>query len=290
MEINGETKPIAILGKSLGHSLSPVMHNFYFRALDLNHIYLPLEVEEKEIEFAIRGLWSLGFIGANVTIPYKRAVMDYLVEISEDAKYIGAVNTLVRSDGGFKGDNTDGRGFINAILEETNWHPRGKSIVILGAGGSARAVGIVLALESSEKITLVNRTLPRAKEIADKITEIGAKAEIMPWDHEQLRKNISNADMIINTTPLGMKPNLTESPPINIKWLSQGQLVVDLIYNPLTSRFLEKAKERGCQVVNGLGMLIQQGILSFELWTGKKPPVVGMRELLEKNLGKQVSD
>lgn len=290
MNIDGTTKLVAVIGNPLSHTLSPLMHNCYFQALKLNHIYVPLEVEEKELSIAIQGLWSLGFIGANVTIPYKEKIMDYLVEISEEARMIGAVNTLVRSAEGFKGENTDGKGFLNS-LKENNWFPQGKKVVLLGAGGAARAVGTTLALNGAREVTIVNRTLPKAKEIAHKISnQIGIKASVTGWDDLSLKDAVPNADIIINTTPLGMKPNLNEAPPLNTEWLRPGQLVADLIYNPLTTKFLEDAKRQGADTVNGLGMLIHQGIFSFELWTGKKPPVEGVMELLEKHLLKVQSE
>lgn len=143
MKINGTTKPIAILGNPIGHTLSPLMHNFFFQAIGLNNVYIPLVVKESQLETAIRGLWSLGFIGANITIPFKEMVLKHLIEIDEEARLIGAVNTLVSSTGGYKGYNTDGRGFINSLLEGKKWNPKDKRVVILGAGGSARAVGTV---------------------------------------------------------------------------------------------------------------------------------------------------
>jgi len=286
MNIDGQTKPLAIIGNPLGHSLSPLMHNYLFEALGLNNIYLPLEVKEEDcLESAIGGLWSLGFIGANVTIPYKEKVMDYLVEISEEAALTGAVNTLVRSAGGFKGYNTDGQGFLQALLAEKGWEPRGKKVVLLGAGGSARAVGISLALKGASRLTIVNRTWPKAQVLTERIaSEIGIKVQAMTWDDGDLKEAVTAADIIINTTPLGMKPDLEGIPPLNQDWLGAGQLVADLIYNPLTTKFLEKAAGQGCDTMNGLGMLIHQGILAFELWTGKKPPFAGLRKLMEEHL------
>lgn len=158
-------------------------------------------------------------------------------------------------------------------------------MVLLGAGGSARAVGITLALRGVSQLAVVNRTLPRASELTNIISrETGIKTNILAWEDSTMKSVIGNADIIINTTPLGMKPYSNQLPPINMEWLEPGQLVVDLIYNPLTTVFLKEAAEKGCEVLNGLGMLIQQGVLSFEIWTGKKPPVEGLRELLEKAL------
>ena len=285
MNINGRTRPITILGNPLGHSLSPLMHNYLFQAAGLNNVYVPLEVKEKDLESAVIGLWSLGFIGANVTIPYKEWIMEYLVDISEEAKLIGAVNTLIRSDEGFRGDNTDGKGFLNSLLLEKDWQPQAKRAVILGAGGSARAVCTALALKGTKEIVLVNRSLPKAEDIISNIAaRIGVKARAMLWEDQGLQAAVSNADIIINTTPLGMEPKINVAPPLNTEWLDRGQLVVDLIYNPLKTKLLEEASQRGCEVLNGLGMLIHQGVLSFKLWTGIEPPLEGLRDLLEKSL------
>jgi shikimate dehydrogenase len=285
MNISGRTKPIAILGNPIAHTLSPLMHNYFFQTLGLDYIYIPLKVEEKELGSAVQGLWSLGFLGANITIPFKERIMDFLVEISEEARLIGAVNTIARNSHGFRGENTDGRGFLRFLQAEQDWHPLGKQALILGAGGSARALGTVLALEGITKITIVNRTISKARIIAENIvSQIGTPVEVVSWEDKELKKAVYHADIIINTTPLGMNPNREEKPPLNTQWLEGGQLVVDLIYNPLTTLFLSQAKSRGCETLNGLGMLIHQGALSFEYWTGQKPPLEGVRELLERAL------
>ncbi|NLT94481.1 MAG: shikimate dehydrogenase [Clostridia bacterium] len=285
MKIDGKTKPIAIVGNPLGHTLSPLMHNYFFRSLGLNNIYIPLTVEEKELSGAIKGLWSLGFKGANITIPFKEKAMEYLAEVSEEARLIGAVNTLVWTPHGFRGENTDGRGFLKFLQEEKRWLPRHKKALILGAGGSARAISTILALKGIDKITIANRTLVKAQIIADKIvSHIGTPVEIINWEEKKLKKMVNDADIIINTTPLGMKPFIDACPPINTEWLGKGQLVVDIIYNPLMTRFLAEAFSKGCDTANGLGMLIYQGALAFEHWTGQKPPLEGVRELLEKEL------
>jgi shikimate dehydrogenase len=285
MKIDGTTKPIAVLGNPISHTLSPLMHNCFLQSMGFNNVYIPLGVEEKELGAAINGLWSLGFIGANITIPFKEKVMEYLVEVSEEARLIGAVNTLIRNSHGFRGENTDGRGLLKSLQEEKNWHPRGKKALILGAGGSAKAVGTILALEGAEKISIVNRTVSKAEEISENImSQVDTRVEVLNWDDQKLKYEVNNADIIINTTSLGMKSDLDETPPLNIEWLVKGQLAVDLIYNPLTTRFLAGAKSKGCDTLNGLGMLIQQGVLSFEHWFGQKPPLRGVRELLEREL------
>lgn len=285
--INGKTKPLAIIGYPVGHSLSPLMHNIFFQFLGLNNVYIPLEIKPGHLQAAIEALWTLGFMGANITIPYKEEVIPLLPEISSEAELIGAVNTLVRKENGFRGHNTDGQGFLKALSIEKGWEPHGKKVVILGAGGSARAIGISLALKGAHKITIINRNLLRARGITEIVEkQIGVHGEIFGWNNPMLERVIREGDIIINTTPLGMNPNINEIPPLDTKWLSPSQLLVDLIYNPLETRLMKEAKAQGCQVSNGLGMLIYQGVLSFKLWTGQEPPLENIRETLEKYLNK----
>jgi len=282
--INGKTKSLAIIGNPLGHSLSPVMHNIFFKSMGLNYVYIPLKVEKEELKKAIAGLWALGFLGANITIPHKEGVIPCLAGVSPEAKLIGAVNTLVRKDNGFWGENTDGKGFLEALLVEKDWQPQGKKIVILGAGGSSKAVAISLALAGAREVSIINRTLSKAKTITRTIGEqIGIAARTYMWDNPGLSKVISTGDIVINTTPLGMEPNIHEMPPIKPQWLSPGQLVVDLIYNPLETLLIREAKAHGCEVSNGLGMLIYQGVM------GKEPPVQDkdIKKTLEKYLTKK---
>ncbi|MFZ7101916.1 MAG: shikimate dehydrogenase [Peptococcaceae bacterium] len=284
IEVNGNTKLTGIIGNPLGHSLSPLMQNTFFDTLGLNSIYIPLKVTPENLEQVIAGLWALGFSGVNVTIPYKEEIIKYLTGITPEAEIIGAVNTLIRKEDGFWGDNTDGRGFINALTGETGWVPKDKIIVILGSGGSARAVGISLAYRGVKKIFLINRNLKKAAELASTIKRLGVSAEILDWENPLVNKLTAESDLIINTTPLGMKPANGQMPPINTELMSPGQLIVDLIYNPLETRLLREARGRGCRVQNGLGMLIHQGVLSFEIWTGRRPSLAGIKSKLEAAL------
>ncbi|MFZ5942804.1 MAG: shikimate dehydrogenase [Bacillota bacterium] len=291
MDINGKTKFAAILGNPVGHSLSPVMHNTFFQLLKMNYAYIPFEIDAEKLDKGVEGLWNLGFIGANITIPFKEKIIKYLVGISPEARLIGAVNTLVRKDNGFWGENTDGKGFLRALKQEKEFTPQGKRVVVLGAGGSARAVCITLALDGAEKITIVNRSLAKGKEIGRVIEkEIGVGAKIAGWEDKGLKTLIQEGELIVNTTPLGMKPNVMGLPPLNTQWLTKDQLVVDIIYSPLETRFLKEAAQQGCQTQNGLGMLINQGLLAFEKWTGVIPPAEEIRKILQKQLALEESN
>lgn len=279
--INGNTKLLGIIGNPVSHSLSPLMHNTAFKELDINYSYAPLLVDHGSLAEAIKGLWSLGFYGVNITIPFKEEVFDHVIDLSHEARLIGAINTLVRTENGFRGENTDGQGFIMALKEEKGWEPVNKRIAILGAGGSARAVAISLALAGAEEIIIINRSLAKAKDIADTIYEVsGILSTSYSWETQFLDEVISNCHMVVNTTSLGMSPNIEQIPPIKEEWLTQEQLIVDLIYNPAETKFLQMAKQKGCEVYNGLGMLIYQGALAFNLWTGKEMPIKKIRETL----------
>lgn len=285
IKINGKTECLAIIGDPIGHSLSPIMQNLFLQYWDLNCVYIPCQVAKRDLKEAIMGLYALGFKGANITIPHKEGVIPYLSGLSSQAQLIGAVNTLVRKEDGFWGENTDGQGLLEALAQEKGWQPRNKKIVILGAGGSAKAVAVSLALAGAGEISIINRNLAKAETITE-ITagKIGVSSRSYSWNASDIKKIVNAADIIINTIPLGMVPRVDDLPPINIDYLQAGQLVVDLIYNPLETKLLKKAKEQGCDICNGLGMLIHQGILAFQLWTGKEPPQEGIREKLEQYL------
>lgn len=283
LEVNGSTQLAGIIGNPVDHSLSPLLQNSFFASVGKNAVYVPLKIAAENLEEGIAGLWSLGFIGANVTIPYKEKVAQYLTGISTEAALMGAVNTLVRKENGFWGDNTDGRGFVKALAHR-NWSPQNKTAAILGAGGSARAVSVSLAQQGIKKIVIINRDLKKAGEIVKVIGQLGVSAKSMQWNEPLIKRVIAESDLIVNTTPLGMAPNISALPPFDTKVLSRGQFVVDLIYNPLETKLLQEAKGQGCQVENGLGMLIQQGILSFEIWTGQRPLVKDIRNKLEASL------
>jgi shikimate dehydrogenase len=265
MQINGRTILHGIMGNQVSHSLSPAMHNSAFAALHLNAAYVPFAVSD--VADAMIGFRALGIRGVSVTIPHKQAVIALLDDIDPVAAKIGAVNTLDIQNGRITGHNTDWLG-ANRALEEKTSLP-GKKILILGAGGSARAIGFGL-LEQGAKILLASRTAASGIELAQTLG--------CPWHPLNEIAELS-ADCLINTTSVGMAPR-TDVSLVPKECLSRFSVVMDIVYAPLETKLLREAREAGCQVVNGLAMLLYQGVAQFELWTGRKAPVEIMRESL----------
>ncbi|SFL08157.1 shikimate dehydrogenase [Halanaerobium salsuginis] len=268
-----ETKLYGLLGKTLGHSISPVLHNQAFHDLKLNALYLMLETGEQDLGEYVQSLKNIGFLGWNVTIPHKETIIPYLSGLSSLARDAGAVNTVLNRRGRLTGYNTDVIGFQRQV-EETGFIVKDKQAVVLGAGGSARAVIAALIQLDLAKITVVNRTLAHAEEV---ITIFQEKApavefEFCELEEEKYAAYIKDADLIINTTPVGMYHAQAETKlVINPEYFHDQQLVLDLIYNPLPTELLKAAQAKGAQIGNGLPTLIYQAEASFKLWTKKMP-------------------
>lgn len=272
MPVDGHTELYGILGYPVGHSLSPAMHNAAFQHLGLNKIYLPFPAPEAGA--ALQAFRTLGVRGASVTIPHKQAVIPFLDSIDPLAAKIGAVNTLLLDSGKVHGCNTDWLG-ANAAL--TQFSPlTGKTVALLGAGGSARAIGFGL-LEEGAHLTLLSRTPARGQELASTLD--------CPWrplaDIAELR-----ADILINATSAGMGDDHAHS-PVPRRCLGNFGLVMDIVYSPLRTTLLREAAEAGCQTINGLAMLLYQGVAQFELWTGCQAPVTIMRQQLLAGMAKR---
>ncbi|QTA87738.1 shikimate dehydrogenase [Desulfonema magnum] len=263
MMINAYTCLYGILGKPVSHSLSPLMHNIAFSHIGWNGAYLAFEV--KDLGAAITGIKALEIKGISVTIPHKIAVMEFLDELDEMAKNIGAVNTVVNHQGMLTGYNSDGLGAMAALSEKTSI--REKNVAIIGAGGAARAIGFGICSERGN-VTIVNRSADKGERLAE---ALGADFCSLS-DIEKIK-----CDILINTTPLGMTPN-TDSTPIQKRYLEKGMIVMDIVYNPLKTRLLKDAQEAGCVTIDGVAMFVYQGAFQFELWTGKKAPVEIMRK------------
>ena len=278
MNINGSTKIVGVFGYPVKHTASPCMHNAAFEAIGLNWVYLPFEVKPELLESAVKALMPINIEGVNLTIPHKKAVVPFLDELSPEAEFIGAVNTIVKKGNKLVGYNTDGQGFIKA-LEEEKISPEGKSILILGAGGAANAIIYQLLVEGAKRIIVANRTVEKAKALGKHFKEKG-KIEVLHLDNS-MKSSIKDIDILINTTSVGMKEAdlLLVDEDVLAKSL---EAVVDIIYSPLETKLLRTAKKKGIKTVNGLGMLLHQGALSFELWTGKKAPMKVMRKALYK--------
>jgi len=272
--MDSHTLLFGVIGDPVRHSKSPVMLNRAFREAGVNGAYAAFHVLPEKLGDAIAGVRGLGFRGLNVTIPHKIEVMKHLDEISEGARAIGAVNTIVNDGGRLVGYNTDGIGYVRSLKEEAEPELAGKKIVVLGAGGAARGILWALAQEKPAAIVVANRTEAKAEELAASF-DPALRIATVPW--AGLREAVADADVVINTTSVGMSPNVGET-LIDPAWLRPGAVASDLIYNPLKTAFLEKAEERGCRAHGGLGMFVYQGAYAFEYWTDKPAPVAAMRE------------
>jgi shikimate dehydrogenase len=276
-EITTRTKLVAILGSPVSHTLSPAMHNAAFRDLGLDYYYLPIEVSSENLGAVVGGLRWLNYAGFNVTMPHKVGIIKYLDEIDGLAELVGAVNTVVIRDGRLKGYNTDGTGFIHALEQEKGIAVRDKKILILGAGGAAKSIALALAASNVREIAICNRTPDKAVELAAHINrQLRPCSRFLQLEPDSAAASLAEMDIIINTTSIGMAPDL-EGLPLDTRLLNPRQLVCDIVYHPLQTRFLREAENIGCPTMNGLGMLIYQGAEAFSLWTGQPAPVAVMR-------------
>ncbi|MBO4401152.1 MAG: shikimate dehydrogenase [Selenomonadaceae bacterium] len=278
---SNEIKNFGILGWPVGHSLSPKMHMAAFKAAGYdNYNYIAIPVQSGRLMLAVDGLKGLNFRGANVTIPHKTMIMKYLDAIDADALIIGAVNTIVNDGGIMTGYNTDVSGFL-AALAEAEFMPDDCNAVILGAGGAARAVLWGLCKRKAASVTIGVRNPLKARPLADDFSIYGS-IEVMDWTSDEFKEVLQAADMLINTTPLGMYPKVDEMPPIDLKLLPEGALVYDIVYNPAKTKFLQTAESLGYPTLNGLSMLLLQGKESYRLFTGELPDLDVMRNVLEQ--------
>lgn len=260
--------PLAgVIGAPIAHSQSPTLHNYWLKRYGLKGHYVPLHIEPNDIEEALRSMPKMGFVGVNVTIPHKEAVLQLADVVTDRAAQVGAANTLTfREDGKLHADNTDGFGFLENLRANAEWAPTTGPAAVIGAGGAARAVIAALIEADVPEIRLSNRTRARAEVLKD---EFGASVTVVNW--EQADQMFDGARTVVNTTSLGMvgKPAFT----IPLDDLSPDAVVTDLVYTPLRTRFLEAADKKGCQTVDGLGMLLYQAVPGFERWFGHTPQV-----------------
>jgi len=285
--ISGKTRLCGVIGDPVEHTMSPVMHNAAFREIGIDYLYVPFRVKKEELGKAIEGMRALNIKGLSVTIPHKVAVLQFLDELDPLAEQIGAVNTIVNDDGVLTGYNTDATGFLQALLEG-GIEPEGKNIVILGAGGASRAISFILA-DRGAHLVILNRLLELdwAKELAGRISQTFSKeVEALELNRENLIGALGKADILVNATSVGMSPNIDET-PVDSDLLKPSLIVFDIVYNPLKTRLLREAETVGAKTISGLDMLVWQGALAFEKWTGLKAPVELMREeaikLLERH-------
>lgn len=276
--IDAHTQLTGVLGYPVRHSLSPLMHNAAFRHLRLNWVYLAFEVPPDALANAIRGMGALGIRGLNLTIPHKEAAVALVDALTPAAQAIGAVNTLFWDEGRLVGDNTDAEGFLQA-LRAAGCEPSGKRVLVLGAGGSARAVLYALQRVGCS-LLLANRTLARAHTLAQRFPI----EQVLPLQREALRPQMPTVQLVVNCTPLGMEPNADTMPDLPLESLPPEAWVCDLVYRPLHTRLLQRAQQLSLRTIDGLGMLVHQGALAFERWTGMPAPVEVMRQALEQTL------
>lgn len=268
--ITGKTKIVGLIGDPVEHSMSPPMHNAAFDYLGLDFAYVPFNVEKNVLGEAIQGAQALGIKGLNVTIPHKTGVLEFLDLIDKPAELIGAVNTIKFDNGKIKGYNTDGIGAVRALEEVVP--VKDKKVVMVGAGGAARAVAFQLILSEIENITIINRTPEKALKLKNEI-ESKIDSNIFYGNLEILEREISKADILINTTPIGMYPHINDKPLANASMMHSDLVVNDLVYNPMETVLLKEAEKAGAKTVSGLKMLIYQGAEAFKIWTGVDAPL-----------------
>jgi shikimate dehydrogenase len=275
--VDGETRVVGVIGWPVRHSLSPPMQNAGLAALGLNWVYVPFEVPPDQVTEAVRAVRALGLVGINVTVPHKEAVARLVDELDPAAAALGSVNTVVNREGRLVGYSTDGPGFVRS-LQEAGESVAGKRVALVGAGGSARAVAHAVMREGPQSLTIINRTFGRARELATMLQGRGVSVQAVSL--EEAEGAVREAQVIIDTTPVGMHPHVDDDPVVPAAWLHEGQCVCDLVYRPRDTVLLRAARERGAKTVGGAGMLLHQGAIALELWTGKPAPVAVMRQAL----------
>ncbi|WP_421380001.1 shikimate dehydrogenase [Bacillus salacetis] len=270
-----------VIGNPIAHSMSPLMHNDAFKANGIAGHYRPFLVKSEELEKAVEGLKALGVQGFNVTIPHKRAVMPLLDEVDSLAEAIGAVNTVIRKEDRFIGYNTDGMGFLRSLRESCPFPLDDKKVLIIGAGGAARAIFYSLAASGIQNIDICNRTPERGENIIKDCPFTCTSASL---SLQQAEQGMEKYDIIVQTTSVGMYPD-TNAMPVNVNRIKEGAFISDIIYNPLDTKIIKTFRRLGGQGDNGIGMFVHQGALAFELWTGIKPDTDRMRTIVQQQLG-----
>ncbi|WP_042345766.1 shikimate dehydrogenase [Bacillus massiliigorillae] len=270
-----------VIGDPISHSMSPDMHNDAFTDQELEAYYNAFHVRPDHLEDAVKGMKAIGVKGFNITVPHKTAIIPFLDQVDELAAAIGAVNTVKYENGQFIGYNTDGLGFVAGLKEELHESLIEKRTLIIGAGGAARGIYYSLVSEGIREIDIANRTVSRAQQI---IIENPYEAKSNSLTIQAAAERLNEYDLIINTTSIGMKPNVDEM-PISLQHLRNDAFVSDIIYNPLETKFLSEAKKKGASIQNGLPMFIHQGALAFRIWTGVEPNIERMKAIVLKKLG-----
>lgn len=274
--INSDTILFGVIGQPIKHSKSPIMQNRAFSESNINAAYLAFHIAPDQLAQFVQGAKAMGMGGFNVTIPHKLAIMEHLDEIDEDAKALGAVNTVVNRDGRLIGYNTDGIGYVRSLKDEAIADISGKNIVVIGAGGASRGIIHALLKESPAQVIVANRTVDKAFQLVESLS-CPAETILKAIALNEVNNVLGEAHIIINTTSIGMYPHVDDM-PIDLTDVQAGTVVSDLIYNPLETKLVQEAKAKGCIGHGGLGMFINQGAFAFEYWTGKPAPTDAMKQ------------
>jgi shikimate dehydrogenase len=281
MMISGKTQVCAVIGDPIEHTLSPTIHNAAFEHLKLDFVFLAFRVTPDELEDAVRGVRALGIRGLSVTMPHKNSVTEFLDEADPAVKFLRAANTILNQGGRLRGFNTDGVGALKA-LKHNGVNLAGKKVLLLGAGGAAKAIAFSLAKEVDE-LCILNRDAVKARELAIVLEPFGKKIVGNELSPKQLQQELQDSDVLINATFVGMTPYASDS-LVKPDWLKPELTVMDIVYNPVETKLLRDARASGAKVINGVEMLLYQGAASFEIWTGCKAPVDVMRKAALKQI------
>ena len=280
MKIKGSTNIVGLIGHPVEHSFSPPMHNAAFDELGMDYAYVAFDVNPADLQTAIEGAKSLNIKGFNATIPHKIEVMKFLNEIDEVAGLIGAVNTIDFKN--LKGYNTDGIGAVRAIEEVTSI--KNKNVVVAGAGGASRAISFYLAKYGAESMAILNRNVEKAQGLAADVSQSGLIGEVKADSISEIRNYLKDADILVDTTPIGMHPNISDEPIAFAEDMDEDLVVFDAVYNPNETVLLKEAIKAGANPVYGIKMLLYQGAESFKIWTGRDAPVDVMEKALKDTL------
>ena len=278
--ITGSTNIVALIGHPVEHSFSPPMHNAAFQKLDMDWAYVAFDVNPNNLKSAVEGAKALNIKGFNVTIPHKIDVMEFLDEIDEVADLIGAVNTIDFKS--MKGYNTDGIGAVKAIEEVTPI--KNRNVVVAGAGGASRAISFYIAKYGAESLTILNRNVEKARNLAGDVMDSGLIGEVKSDSISKIGDYVDEADILVDTTPIGMHPHVNDAAIVEAGQMHEDLVVFDAVYNPNETVLIKEALKAGAKPVYGIKMLLYQGAESFEIWTGKKAPVDEMERALRQTL------
>ena len=283
MVISGKTQVCGVIGDPIEHTLSPTIHNAAFSHLGLNFVFLAFHVKTADLENAIQGMRGLGIHGLNVTMPHKNKIISYLDEVDSTVQFLGSANTILNEDGKLSGFNTDGVGALNA-LKENSVDLSDKKVLLLGAGGAAKAIAFSFAQEAGS-LCILNRAPERAAVLADALNRVfGTKIVGGALSPSAVKKSLQDADILVNATSVGMQPHVDQS-LVSPQWLKPNLTVMDIVYNPVETKLAKDAKVASAKVVSGVEMLIYQGAASFKIWTGKSAPIEVMRNATLTKLG-----